>query len=333
MKLVIAGAGSIGCFVGGLLARGGHEVTLWGRERMLAPIRDKGLTLSDFSGQAWSVPPDRLRLATDPACLAAADLVIVCVKAGATAAIARDLAAHAPRSAPVISLQNGIGNADTLRAALPGRDVRAAMVPFNVVQPAPGAFHRASSGNIVLEAATRPLAAGLSVPHLPMRDSHDIVAVQWGKLLLNLTNALNALSGLTLRQQLLDRDWRRLMADQMAEALTVLAAAGLRPAPPTPLPARLLPWVLRLPTPVFTRIAARMLTIDAQARSSMSDDLSQGRPSEIDSLQGAIIALGQSHGVATPLCHGVADAVRRAQAEGPGLPGLSPADLRRGARP
>ncbi len=301
MKIVIAGAGSIGCYCGALLAAAGHGVTLLGRARVLDPIRELGLTATDFSNLYCHIPAQHLTLSENPTCLHSAELVIVTVKSGATAEMAALIAEHAPVAAPILSWQNGLDNARTLRAALPGRDVRAGMVPFNVVPTSAATYHRATSGEIVIEQGPKPLAAHLSSPDLPVTESDRIEAVQWGKLVINLNNALNALSGLTLQNQLLDRNWRHLMADQMAEALRVLKAADIEVASTTPLPAWMTPHVLRLPTPLFSRIAAKMLTIDPNARTSMAYDLMAGRPTEIDSLQGEIIRLGHLHAIPTPI--------------------------------
>ncbi|WP_170401857.1 2-dehydropantoate 2-reductase [Ruegeria arenilitoris] len=325
MKLVIAGAGSIGCYCGGLLADAGHDATLLGRARVLDSIRQNELTVTDYSGMRKTIPADRLTLSDDPACLSDADLVLVTVKTGATAEMARLIAAHTPAAAPVISLQNGMENARTLHTALPGRDVRAGMVPFNVVPAGPATWHRATSGDIVIQSGLGTLARRLSSPDLPVTETDGIEAVQWGKLVINLNNALNALSGLTLREQLLNRDWRRLMADQMAEALAVLAASGHPVASTTPLPAWMTPHILRLPTPLFSRIAARMLTIDPAARTSMAYDLDAGRPTEIDSLQGEIIRLGRETGTPTPICDRVAGLITRGET-GP----LTPDQIRAG---
>jgi len=322
-RITIAGAGSIGCFTGGLLAAAGLPVTLLARDRIIGEITNNGLTLTDYTGLAKTLPADALTLTTSPGCLATAGLILVTVKTAATAGIAADIARHARSQIPVVSLQNGLDAVETLRAALPGHDVRAAMVPFNVVPESPGHYHRASSGDIVIGAGPGHIAAALSVPGLPISEHRDITALQWGKLLINLNNALNALSGLPVQKMLLSRDWRYLMADQMAEALQVLRAAGIHARSTTPLPAALIPPVLRLPTWAFSRIAAQMLTIDPVARTSMAYDLQNRRPTEIDSLQGRIIALGKTHAIPTPICTRVAQEITRAT-----QPGLHPDMLR-----
>lgn len=327
-RIVIAGAGAIGCFVGGLLAAGGHPITLLGRPRMLDPIRATGLRLTDFAGLEVHVAAKALELSETPACMEDATLVLVTVKGGATADLAAQIAAHAPPQAPVISLQNGLGNAETLRGLLPGRDIRAGMVPFNVVPSGPGHWHRATSGDIVIGAGPGDLAATLTVPGLKVTEDAQITAIQWGKLLLNLNNALNALSGLALRDQLMRRGWRRLMADQMAEALRVLKAAGIAVKSTAPVPAWMLPHILRLPTPLFTRIAAQMLTIDPSARTSMAYDVRAGRGTEIDQLQGLIVELAAKRGISAPICTKIAEEVRRLTETGTTDPHVRPRELR-----
>lgn len=320
--IVVAGAGAIGCFVGGLLAAGGRRVTVLVRPRIAAEIRAHGLTLTDFGGMAQSVTADQLTLSENPNCLGQADLVLVTVKSGDTKDIASLIDTHTKPGLAVVSLQNGTSNGEVLRTALPGHDVRAGMVPFNVVPMGQGGFHRATSGDIVIGAGPGDLAAILSVPHLATSESREIENVQWGKFLINLNNALNALSGQPLQAQLRARAWRRIMADQWGEALRVLKANGIQPASTTPVSVAAIPWILRLPTPVFTRIAASMLTIDAQARTSMSLDLMARRSTEIDALQGEVIRMGKAVEMATPVNSMVAELIKTAELAGEGLPHL-----------
>lgn len=329
-EIVIAGAGSIGCFVGGLLAAAGRNVTFLGRKRILDDINRHGLTLTDFGGLNQTVPAAQLKTSEDPAVLATADIVLVTVKSGATAEMAALIARHAPITAPVLSLQNGIENVQILTTSLPGYDVRAGMVPFNVVPMGDGRFNRATSGDILIGAGPGDLANTLSVPHLTLTEPDDITALQWGKVLLNLNNALNALSGMTLLDMLANRGWRRLMADQMAEALRVLRRAQITVQSTTPVSVNLVPHIFRLPTPLFRRVAAKMFTIDPTARASMAYDLMQNRPTEIDALQGTIIEMGRTHGVATPINSAIAALIRHAEDAGNGLPSL-PADTVRRA--
>lgn len=326
-RIVVAGAGSIGCFVGGVLSGARRNVTLLCRERIAAELREHGLHLTDLDGMRLDVPADRLNLATGPEVLAEADIVLVTTKSNATREMAALIARHSPGHAAVVSLQNGTGNAACLRDALPGRTVLAGMVPFNVVALGAGRFHRGTSGALAIEAGHPAIATALRAPDLPIDEQPDMTAVQWGKLLLNLNNALNALSGLTLHRQLLDRRWRRVLAAQQDEALALLDAAGIRPWSMGPLPARLLPAVLRLPTPLFRLLARSAVRIDRTARSSTWDDLQRGRHTEIDELQGAVVRLAAELGGVAPVNARVLALVRQAERACQGSPGLSPADV------
>ena len=325
----VAGAGSIGCFVGGMLADAGARVALLTRPRVIQEIRDHGLKLTSFEGFERDVAPSRLTLSEDARVLADSSVVLVTVKSADTAEIADVIARHTTSDAVVISLQNGIGNTSVLRERLPGRRVLAGMVPFNVVAPGAGRFHRATSGDIVIEQDDAGTAERLSVPGLRMRASADIAGVQWGKLLLNLNNALNALADLPLRQQLAQRDWRRLFADQIAEGLAALRADGIKPVSSTPLPSSWTPHLLRLPDPVFATLLGRTMKIDPEARSSMWEDLQRGRATEIDYLQGVITAIADRHGLKAPLSRRVVELIKSAEVAGKGSPKLMPEQIRR----
>ena len=254
--------------------------------------------------------------------------VLVTVKSADTAGIADIIAQHAPADAVIVSLQNGVGNVAVLRERLPGRRVLAGMVPFNVVAPGEGRFHRATSGDIVIEQDDADTAAQLSVPGLNMRATDNIAGVQWGKLLVNLNNALNALADLPLRRQLAQRAWRRLFADQMAEGLAAIRAEGIKPVSSTPIPAGWTPPLLRLPDAIF-EIAAGADHEDRSRGALVDVGRSAARPPHRDRL-----SAGRDHRDRRPArAAGAAVAPHRgadqeAEAAGKGSPGLTPEQIR-----
>ncbi len=299
--LAIVGAGSVGCYVGGRLLAAGADVHFVGRPRVLAALRQRGLTLTDCDGGRVELPAERLHLHDElPAGM---QLVLLCVKSGATAEAARQIALRSPPGTPVLSLQNGVSNATVGAEAAPGLAWLPGMVPFNVAELSAGHFHRGSRGRLAAQdhPSLRRSAPLFRAAGLPLRLHADLTPVQWGKLLLNLNNPVNAISGLPLRAQLMEPGYRTVLAALQAEALQVLSAAGIRPARLTPLPPALLVHVLQLPTWAFRIVAARMLRIDEKARSSMADDLALGRPTEIDAICGAVVRLALRHGVKAPL--------------------------------
>jgi 2-dehydropantoate 2-reductase len=325
-KIRIAGAGSIGCYVGGMLMAAGKDVALFGRPRVADEIKVNGLTVSSLDAENRHLSLTDRQVSIDPAILSDADIVLVAVKSDDTPAVAGLIATHVPAGAVIVSLQNGVGNVPVLRDKLPGRRVLAGMVPFNVISQGHGKFHRATSGDILIE-RDADTAAALSVPGLTVRGIDNITGVQWGKLLVNLNNALNALSGLPLRDQLGQRAWRVLFAAQMQEALAVLKAEGIAPVSTTPLPASWTPAILRLPDGLFRNIAKPMVKIDPTARSSMWEDLQLGRRTEIDHLQGLVVQIAARHGMIAPLCAHVAALIKAAERAGKGSPALDPVDI------
>jgi 2-dehydropantoate 2-reductase len=328
--IVVAGAGAIGCFVGGMLAAGGRRVALLVRPRVKTEIERFGLRLTDFDGSEKKLSAGQLALSENPAIFQNAGIVLVTVKSADTAAIADQIAQHAPEDAVIVSLQNGIGNVAVLRERLGGRRVLAGMVPFNVIAMGEGRFHRSTSGDVHIGEDAANTAAALTVPGLAVRASADITGVQWGKLIINLNNALSALSDMPLAAQLANRDWRRLFADQMAEGLAALKAAGIAPVSSTPIPMSWSPTLLRLPDAIFSAILGRTMKIDPEARSSMWQDLKQGRKTEIDYLQGAVIALAEQNHVEVPLMRRIVALIREAEAAGNGPPRLTPQQIRGG---
>ena len=145
----------------------------------------------------------------------------------------------------------------------------------------------------------------------------------WGKLVMNLNNSINALSGISLLEQLHDRQYREVLALSIKEALVVLAAANIQPKRTGKIVPRLAAVLLQLPNFIFTRIAQSMLKIDPQARSSMYDDLMKGRVTEIDYLNGEIIALGRNHGIETPINNKIYQLIKTAESSASGSPMLS----------
>jgi 2-dehydropantoate 2-reductase len=146
----VAGAGSIGCFVGGMLVAGQCRIALLARPRVIAEIEAKGLRVTSFEGFDRTINASAFTLSDNPSIFADAGVVLVTVKSADTADMADIIARNAPPDVVVVSLQNGVGNVAILRNRLPGRRVLGGMVPFNVIALGEGRFHRATSGDIVI---------------------------------------------------------------------------------------------------------------------------------------------------------------------------------------
>ena len=301
--VLIMGAGSIGCYLGGVLAAAGLQVHFVARPRVLQDLAAHGLRVSDVDGADRRLSPADLHLHSAPPPQLRPAVTLLCVKSGATAQAAAELGATLPAGSVVVSMQNGVGNAERAHDAAPNLHVLPGMVPFNVAELGPGHFHRGTGGALAAQAhpSLDALAAAFAQQGLKFKQHADLGAIQWGKLLVNLNNPVNALSGRPLRDELLERGYRRCWAALQEEGLSVLASAGIQPAQVLALPPQRFVKVLRLPNFILRFVAKQLFSIAPEARSSMADDLALGRSTEIDALCGEISRLAQRLGRQAPL--------------------------------
>jgi 2-dehydropantoate 2-reductase len=327
--VVIHGAGTVGCWIGAAWMVSGIKVSFLGRDKIRQEIVENGLTATDTEGRRIEIRPDEVDFSTDRKILKKADIIVLAAKSTGTEAAALEIAKHGRKGATVISFQNGISNAELLKKRLPNFTVLQGMVPFNVVHLGNGRFHKSVSGVLWAEDhdVTRALAARIEKRPGQLRLSSDMTGVAWGKLLINLNNAVNALSGRPLLEQLSDRDYRKVFAASQVEALEILGAAGIEPAKIGPFPPKLLPHVIAAPDWLFQRTVLKVQKIDANARSSMADDFAAGRPTEIDYLNGEVVRLARSIGRRAPVNERIVTLVKQAEL---GVERTwSPAELRR----
>lgn len=302
-RIVVFGAGSVGCYVGGRLLASGADVVMVGRPRLRAIFDEQPLRLTDYNGFSAETRLTPEQFTDDPRAVASADLVLITVKSAATTEAAKTLAGILPDGIPVVSLQNGISNAEALRSQLPGARVCAGMIPFNVLQKSPGHFHHGTEGHLMAahDASLEPFLLIFERSGLPLELRNDMTSVMWSKLLLNLNNPINALSNVPLLEELSDRDYRRCLAMAQRETLALMKRAGIAPVQLTALPMPLVPVVMSLPDWLFSRLAKRMLAIDPIARSSMWEDLEAGRPTEVDWINGEVVRLADRLGQPAPI--------------------------------
>ncbi|MDN5716965.1 MAG: 2-dehydropantoate 2-reductase [Janibacter sp.] len=337
-RVAVMGAGSIGCHLGGWLAAAA-DVTLIGRQPLVDAVAREGLTVTDLRGHTRTVRPDGLTLATEASAVVGAHYVLLTTKTLGTQAAVRQIAPYLQPDSVVISMQNGLRNAtqidEALAGAFPSRASRpfvlSGMVPFNVVRAGETHWAQTTSGHIRVKDHPRvdPFVRAAQGSGLRVEVDPDMRAVLFGKLLLNLNNAINALTGLPLAVQLRDRDCRTVLAACQDESLALARRLGINPSRLTPIPAAAMPTLLRSPTPVFANLSRSALKVSPTARSSMADDLDAGRRTEIDELQGVIVQVGADHGSPAPVCARIVELIREAEAAGPDRHRWTGAQLRR----
>jgi 2-dehydropantoate 2-reductase len=229
----------------------------------------------------------------------------------------------------VVSFQNGVSNVDVLEQGLSGRfEIARGMVPYNVAYLGKGHFHKGVAGELYAaqREGTRSLAEAAAGSRAAIKLSDDMLGIAWGKLLINLNNAVNALSGRTLQDELKRRDYRRVFAASMREGLELLKRAEIEPATVGPISPNVLPRIINAPDWLFNNLFLKKWKIDAKARSSMADDLAAGRKTEIDYLNGELVRLAERLQRDAPVNRAIVDLVHKAEG---GADPVAPAALRK----
>ena len=281
MKIAVMGAGAVGCYYGGMLARAGHGVVLIGRLGHVEAVQRDGLFLDTQSFQTH-VP---VQAATDASGARDAQLVLCCVKATDTERAAFDLAPCLAPDAVVLSLQNGVDNAERLQRSL-GRTVIPAVVYVATEMAGPGWVKHHGRGELVIgqAAAADELVRLFSAAGVPIEISANVVGALWTKLIVNCAyNALSAITRVPYGRLIQGPGVEAVLRDVVEECLAVAAADGVT------VPGD--PWEAVL------RIAQTM----PDQLSSTAQDLARGKPSEIDHLNGHICARGEVLGIPTPV--------------------------------
>jgi 2-dehydropantoate 2-reductase len=288
-KVAVVGAGAVGGYFGGMLARAGLPVVLIGRPSVVEAVRRSGLFLDSFRFQKTVHP----QASTELSAASDADVVLFCVKTTDTAGVSRQLAAILPSTAVVVSLQNGVNNAEEIRAAS-GIVAVPAVVYVAASVPAPGSVKHFGRGDLVIgpnNETTGHIANLFTSADIPCRISDNIEGELWTKLIWNCAlNAVSALGRVTYGEIIASADAKQLIEAAVFETLRVARTKGIHP-PGLEDPRAALAGSFK--------IAEQM----SGTRSSTAQDLARGKRTEIDSLNGYVARLGAQLGVPTPVNH------------------------------
>ena len=280
MRVAVMGAGAVGCYYGGMLAREGNPVTLVGRPAHVDAVQRDGLFLDTQSFQVH-VP---MGANIGAAGVEGARLVLFCVKSTDTESATREIAPHLGPDAVVISLQNGVDNAERLQAALQ-QEVIPAVVYVATEMAGPGHVRHHGRGDLVIGASpsSEEVATLFTAAGVPVKISGNVTGELWVKLIVNCAyNAISAISRMPYGAMVAGEGVPAVMDDVVSECLAVARAAGVT-----------VPGDVRASVPGIARAMAGQYSSTAQ-------DLMRGKPSEIDHLNGYIVRKGEALGVPTP---------------------------------
>ena len=298
-RIAVVGAGAVGGYFGGMLARAGAPVVMVGRPAFVEAVRENGLFLDTLQFQE-SV---RVEAATEVSSIRGAEIVLFCVKTTDNAATARAIAPLLAPGALVVSLQNGVDNVEQIREAA-GIEALPAVVYVAASVPEPGRVKHVGRGDLVVgprNAKTERFAGLFERAHVSCRISENIVGELWTKLTWNCAlNAISALGKAKYGQIAASEDARKVVENIVKELLAVAHAANIQ-----------LPGLED-----FTAALSGALKIATQmsgAFSSTAQDLNRGKLTEIDSLNGYIARRAAELGVPAPLNHALYTLVKLAE--------------------
>lgn len=294
MKIAVMGAGAVGCYYGGMLARAGHEVVLIGRLQHVMAISSEGLRLQTLTFDEHI----RVAATTHASAVEGAKLVLFCVKSTDTESAAREMQPYLDSDALVLTLQNGVENAERLRTILK-HEVAAAVVYVATEMAGPGHVRHHGRGELVIEPSSGSQAAAslLIAAHVPTTISTNVRGELWAKLILNCAyNAMSAIAQMPYGQLVHMPGVTAAMNDVVAECLAVARADGVDVA-----------------GDIDASVRAIAETMPSQY-SSTAQDLARGKHSEIDHLNGLIVRRGDALNVPVPanrLLHTLVKAIER----------------------
>jgi 2-dehydropantoate 2-reductase len=281
LKVAVMGAGAVGCYFGGMLARAGHRVTFIARPQHVEAIRRDGLRMETKHFDEYV----RLDAVSEPDGVRDADLVLFCVKSMDTEAAGRQMLPFLRPDTLVLCLQNGVDNAERLRSVLPRHEVAAAVVYVATEMAGPGHLKHHGRGELEIEPARggERVAQALREAGVPAVTSGNVRGALWLKLVLNCAyNAVSAIARKPYGEAVRGEGIWDVMRDVVDECLAVARAEGVQ-------------------LPADAHAATRKLVESIPSQfSSTAQDLARGKATEIDFLNGYVVRRGQALGIPTP---------------------------------
>lgn len=280
-SIAVMGAGAVGCYYGAMLARAGHRVTLIARAQHVEAVRRAGLRLqtNQFDESI------KLASSTEPDAVRGAELVLFSVKSTDTEAAGKALAPYLGREASIVTLQNGVDNAERLAATL-GREVIPAVVYVATEMAGPGHVRHHGRGELVIGRAdaSESIVAAFAAAGVPVEISDNVAGALWAKLIVNSAyNALSAITQLPYGRLVANDGVPEVMRDVVDECLAVARASGVK-----------------VPADMHEAVRRIAQTMPGQY-SSTAQDLSRRKKTEIEHLNGFVVRKGEALGVRTPV--------------------------------
>ncbi|MCL2515466.1 MAG: 2-dehydropantoate 2-reductase [Microbacteriaceae bacterium] len=317
MRIGVIGAGAIGGTVAALLDRAGHEVEVTARGATLAAIRERGLRLDGKWGEHTA------RVTANEAFTSTPEIAFVTTKAQDAASA---LAANATQLAgvPIVVVQNGLEGLETVRSVLPDAEAYGALALYAAQNVEPGRVTITAPADTVVDRSRA--AADLLGGVMPTKVTDNFRGAQWTKLVINMINGTPAATGLSVQQTIADPVLRPIVTALLREAARTGLAHGVRFDPLQGLTHAAVRFVAAAPLwagqLVPLRMARHLGTVPNLGSTLQS--IKRGQPTEIDYLNGAVVAQAVAVGRRAPVNEVIVTAVHEVERSGVFL---TPAEL------
>ena len=315
MKYAVIGLGAIGSIIGGILAKSGEKVILIGKENQVEEINKKGIKIEGLNN---SIFVKNVNVSSDISLIGESDVIIICVKSQDTKSLAEELKKFIKNSNFIISLQNGVRNSKIFNE-ITGITAFSGIVIFNAFYVKPGEVELKLKGGLILETndlynqSVKSFSDIINNFGIESKLVTNIEDYLWSKLIVNLQNAVTALTGQTIKESILNKDSRAIIIATMSEGLEILQKVNI--------PYKTLPDIdpkitikrLRILNSTLLKLGSRILRLNETARGSIWQSLNRERPTEIDYINGEIVTLAEKNNLEAPINKKLVELVKIAE--------------------
>jgi len=314
MKYAVIGLGAVGSIVSGLLTKSGENVVLIGKKNQIDIINQNGIRINGIKG---SILVENVYASSDLSSIKDVDLIIICVKSQDTQNLANNLKQYLKKSALILSLQNGVRNSNIL-SQITGKKTISGIVLFNALYSKPGEVILTIRGGLLIEddksisGAIDGLLNSFKMVGLSSKSTKNLEGFQWSKLIVNLQNAVTALTGQTIKDSIIDSNSRSILIATMKEGIHVLEKSKISIKTLPDMDPKKIINRLSFYNNIILKIGSKIMRLQ-NARTSMWQSLSRGKSTEIEYINGEIVNLARKNNLKAPINEILVEKIKEAE--------------------
>lgn len=300
MKYAVIGLGAVGSVIGGLISKNNKNITLIGKKKQIEQIEKNGLKITKNKSETTI---ENLNLSSDFSSIKKVDIIFVCIKSQDTKKLFLDLKDHMKEETVIVSLQNGVRNTEIINKIVKNK-VLSSVILFNALYKKPGQVDLTIKGKILLEddkKYSKKIYELFKDTGIKITLVENIKKFQWSKLILNLQIAVTAITGQTIKESIINKDSRKIIAETMYEGVKIVEKSGIKiESLPDLDPKKMIKRLTKLNT-FFLKIGSKFLGVSEKARNSMWQSLVRNRKTEIEYINGEIVKLAEKNKMSAPI--------------------------------